>query len=249
MAQITNKGKAWELRNSIWMLWAILTFGALNYISFFYASYKVKRKKWFFAAIIYSIIFILTMVVTEVVPIEHWFYDLTLAAYFIGWIFSIVHVFKIRPEYLLRLEAIVSSGYKEKEIESLKRKISQEYVTTISNEDAQKSITSTTIHKQPKEFEQEAIKENKISPSDIQIVNVNTASEQELAKVPGIGSIFAKKVISVRNQENGFKSFDHFVEILSIKPHLIEKIKPHLNFSESSDHDVVKKSEGRIVDF
>ncbi|HZH60281.1 MAG TPA: helix-hairpin-helix domain-containing protein [Metabacillus sp.] len=247
MAQITNKGKVWELRNSIWMLWAILTFGALNYISLFYASYKVKQKKWFIAGIIYSIIFIFTMVITEVLPTEHWFYDLTLVAYLIGWIASIVHVFKIRPEYLLRLEAKVSSGYKEKEIESLRRKISQEYVTTSPTKNTQKSKAAS--QEQSKMVQEETVKEIKETSSEIQIIDINTASEQEIAKVPGIGSIFAKKVISVRTQENGFKSFDHFVEVLSVKPHLIGKIKPHLKFPESFSKDQVKKSEGRIVDF
>ena len=50
---ITGRGKGWEMRNSIWMLWAILTFGFLNYVSFYYISYRVKQRKWFFAALIY----------------------------------------------------------------------------------------------------------------------------------------------------------------------------------------------------
>lgn len=249
MAQITNKGKVWELRNSIWMLWAILTFGALNYISLFYASNKVKQKKWFIAGIIYSIIFIFMMVISEVVPTKHWLYDLTLAAYLIGWIASIIHVFKIRPEYLLRLEAKISTGYKEKEIESLKRKISQEYVTKSPIENTQKSIITSPVTEQSKVVQEKVINESKEVPSEKKIIDVNTASEQEIAKIPGIGSIFAKKVISVRNQQNGFKSFEHFIETLSVKPHLIEKIKPYLAFPESSSNDLVKKSEGRIVDF
>lgn len=248
MAQITNKGKVWELRNSIWMLWAILTFGALNYVSLFYASYKVKQKKWFIAGIIYSILFICLMVISEVVSTEHWLYDLTLAAYLIGWITSIIHVFKIRPEYLLRLEANISSGYKEKEIETLKRKISQEYVTT-TIENTQKSKAALPVKEQSSVVQNKGLTESKEASPEMHMIDINTASEKEIAKVPGIGSIFAKKVIAVRNQENGFKSFDHFVETLSVKPHLIEKIKPHLTFPESSSNDLVKKTEGRIVDF
>lgn len=241
MAQITEKGKGWEFRHSIWMLWAILTFGALNYISFYYISYKVKQRKWFITGIIYSILFILVMVVSESFPTEHWVYDVTLGAYLLGWIASIVHVFKIRPEYLLRLEAKISSGHKAKEIESLKQKIAQEYGTTTASE-KRDNTNSTVLHEQQKMV-------NKETSSKIQIVDINTASEQEIAKVPGIGTIYAKKVVLVRSQENGFQSFDHFVEVLSVKPHLIEKIKPHLKFPETHSIQPAKKSEGRIVDF
>lgn len=83
----------------------------------------------------------------------------------------------------------------------------------------------------------------------IHIVDINMATEEEIAKVPGIGSLFAKKVVSVRNEEKGFKSFDHFVEVLLVKPHLIGKIKPHLVFSETGRPEQNKKTEGRIVDF
>lgn len=249
MAQITEKGKGWEFRHSIWMLWAILTFGALNYISFYYISYKVKQRKWFIAGIIYSILFILVMVVSELFPTEHWVYDVTLAAYLLGWIASIVHVFKIRPEYLLRLEAKISSGHKEKEIASLKHKIAQEYGTTTASEKRDNTNTNSIHHEQQKMVSQETINAIKETSTEIQIIDINTASEQEIAKIPGIGTIYAKKVVSVRSQENGFQSFDHFVEALSVKPHLIEKIKPHLSFPENPSIQPVKKPEGRIVDF
>ncbi|MFK2825997.1 helix-hairpin-helix domain-containing protein [Bacillus sp. B190/17] len=250
MARITEKGKVWELRNSIWMLWAILTLGFFSYVSFFYASYKVKQRKWFIAGIIYSALFIMLIVVMESVPVDHWFYNVTFMIYFIGWIASIVHVFKIRPEYLLRLEAKISSGYKEKEMQSLKQKITQEYAAAHSIKREEHSIADNHVVEEQPEMIQPVEKEKEKEPSsEVQMIDVNKASEADIAKVPGIGGLFAKKVISVREQENGFTSFDHFVEALAIKPHLIEKIKPYLIFPDHSHPEQTKKTEGRVVDF
>ncbi|MBS4196297.1 ComEA family DNA-binding protein [Lederbergia citri] len=232
---ITNKGKAWELRNSIWVLWAIFSFGFLNYVSFFYASYRVKQRKWFIAGIIYSIIFIMTMVVTEIFPEEHWVYNLTMVAFLLGWIFSVFHVFKIRPEYLLRLEARIASGQKEKDIQSLKEQINREYSGAEPFLRSNNDSKTTTI--QPKHEE------------EIDIININTATEEEIARVPGIGALFAKKVVDARYKENGFTSFDHFTEVLSIKPHLVEKMKPYLAFPEKTKSNAPERAEGRIVDF
>jgi DNA uptake protein ComE-like DNA-binding protein len=241
MASITTKGKAWEFRHSLWMLWVFLTFGVLNYVSFFYASYKVKQKKWFIAGIIYSIPFILMMITADTALSEHWISDVSTMSYLIGWISSVVHVFKIRPEYLLRLEAKLSSGYKEKEIENLKKTIAREYSTT-SKTNIQHKLKTASKDQVIRELQPE-INKNKA-------VNINHATEEELAMVPGIGVLFAKKVISIREQENGFKSFDHFVEVLEVKPHLAEKIKPYLLFPEKEPVVAsTKKSEGRVIDF
>lgn len=231
---ITGRGKGWEIRNSIWMLWAILSFGFLNYVSFYYASYRVKQRKWFFAALIYSFIFIMTIVVIEVFPEEHWMTDVAIATFLLGWVFSIVHVFKIRTEYLLRLEATITTGQKEREIQSLKEQITREYGGT-----AEAAPKTAAV---PRAMEQK-------SEEKIDIVDINTASEEEIAKVPGIGALFAKKVLEARSRENGFASLDHFVEVLSIKPHLAEKMKPYLAFPEKTQTSSLEKTEGRIVDF
>lgn len=238
---ITDKGKAWELRNSIWMLWAILTFGFFNYISFFYISYRVKQKKWFIAGIIYSLLFILAIVAMDVISSEHWFADLSLGAFLLGWIVSIVHVFRIRTEYLLRLEARFTTGQKDLEIQSLKEQIERENA---------RNIMVNRVVDTPEEIVLEEKNEVK-SEESVAVIDINTASEEEIAKVPGIGALFAKKVVEARGKENGFTSFDHFAEVLSIQPHLIGKMKPYLKFPENNqtETDPMKRSEGRIVDF
>ncbi len=241
MASVTDRGRLWELKNSMWMLWVFLTFGFFNYISFFYVSYKVKQRKWFVAGILYSIPFILMMTTSDTVLSDHWLNDVGTISYMIGFIVSIIHVVKIRPEYLLRLDAKLSSGYKEKEMDHLKKAIAREYGAT-PKMNQQRVITPQIVDEQ--------IKFNEEKEMRVEQVVINETTEEELAKIPGIGGLFAKKIISTRSQENGFQSFNHFVEVLSVKPHVAEKIKPYLLFPEKETVVVsAKKTEGRVIDF
>lgn len=241
VSSLTSKGKAWEYRNSLWMLWTLLTLGFLNYVSFFYVARKVKQKKWFRAGIVYSIFFIIFALAT----------DSFATIFIISWIVSIFHVFKIRTEYLLRLEAVQASGLNNRQLDKLKETIAKEYERPNSNYTASHTRIEERApimpQTQPTERNSNKMEERNIIDKPI---DINTASEKEIAEVPGIGSIFAAKVIAVRSQENGFNSFDHFVQTLSVKPHLAEKIKSHVIFSTTSHNEQrVKKTEGRIVDF
>lgn len=238
---ITSKGKAWEYRNSLWMLWTLLTLGFLNYVSFFYIARKVKQKKWFRAGIVYSIFFIIFVLAT----------DAFAPVFIISWIVSVVHIFKIRTEYLLRLEAVQASGLNNRELDKLKETIAKEYERPNSNYATSNKRVEEIAPNMPQNqlVERESNKTEERNVID-KPIDINNASEKEIAEVPGIGSIFASKIVSVRSQENGFKSFDHFVQTLSVKPHLAEKIKSHISFSYNSHTEQrVKKTEGRIVDF
>ncbi|WP_060788630.1 helix-hairpin-helix domain-containing protein [Geobacillus zalihae] len=235
---ITNKGIKWEIMNSIWMLWAILSFGFFNYVSFFYAAYRVKQRKWFIWGLLYSIPFILFVISMEAIDEKHWLDDLIFAIYFIAWIVSIIHVFKMRAEYLLRLEARVS--LKENELEQLKKSIKKEYEALDGP-----SIDETVKNKAD-------MKDGKVNIEGRAIdrpIDINTATEEEIASISAIGGLLAKKVVAVRAQEGGFRSLEHFAESLQLKPHVIEKIKPFVKFPEVEAARKQGKHEGRVVDF
>ncbi|MBB5326043.1 DNA uptake protein ComE-like DNA-binding protein [Anoxybacillus tepidamans] len=231
--QITNKGRKWEMMNSFWMLWTFFPFGFFNYISFFYASYRVKQRKWFIAGVLYSIPFILFWIVDEIVDENHWLNDLSFIALFFSWVVSIIHVFNMRAEYLLRLEA--RSLSKASELEQLKTLIKEEYkVDTLMNETAKNA---------------EHVNRDMEEPVTDRLVDINTATEEEIASIPAIGGLLAKKVVAVREKEGGFQSLEHFSNCLQLKPHVIEKIKPFIKFPEAEVPPKQNKHEGRVVDF
>ena len=57
-------------------------------------------------------------------------------------------------------------------------------------------------------------------------VNINTASEDELETVPGIGPSTAEKIIEYRKQHGGFTSIDELRAVKGIGEKKLEKMRP-----------------------
>lgn len=238
---ITSKGKVWELFNSAWMLWAIVTLGFFNYISFFYIGYKVKQKKWTVAGIIYVIPFAGYMFLYDLFEEDSLMANLFLGLIIVSWIVSIIHVTKIRAEYLLRLEQYKLKSTANIELENLRNNIQNEYNNTPT------IITSPKAENKKEIADNTADKEN-----EIKLIDINTENEETIASVPSLGIILAKKVVKVRAEQGGFHSLDDFSDKLQLKPHIRERIKPYVTFSSiNNSNNPIKREEkaGRIVDF
>ena len=60
------------------------------------------------------------------------------------------------------------------------------------------------------------------------MVNVNTATLEELQLLPGIGESRAKAVIDTRKQRGGFKSVNDLVEVKGIGDVSLERLRPYV---------------------
>jgi len=56
-------------------------------------------------------------------------------------------------------------------------------------------------------------------------VNINTASKEELTKLPGIGPAYADRIIAHRTEKGNFTSVEQLTEVKGISPKTLEKIK------------------------
>lgn len=59
----------------------------------------------------------------------------------------------------------------------------------------------------------------------LQVVNLNTASLEELQTLPNIGPSRAEDIIAYRNANNGFKTIDEIQNVTGIGPATFEKLK------------------------
>ncbi len=58
------------------------------------------------------------------------------------------------------------------------------------------------------------------------LVNLNTATKEELQTLPGVGPAVAQRIVEYRAKFGPFKSVDELLEIRGIGPKKLEKIKP-----------------------
>lgn len=61
------------------------------------------------------------------------------------------------------------------------------------------------------------------------VVNVNTATLDELQALPGIGEARAQAILAARQARGGFKSVDELLEVRGIGPANLERLRPHVS--------------------
>jgi competence protein ComEA len=70
---------------------------------------------------------------------------------------------------------------------------------------------------------------NKLAPNEK--ININTASAEELDRLPGIGKTKAQAIVDYRNQNGNFKTLEDIEKVKGIKAGSFEKIKDYIKLS------------------
>jgi competence protein ComEA len=60
------------------------------------------------------------------------------------------------------------------------------------------------------------------------VVNLNTATAEELMLLPGVGEARARAVIEARKRRGGFQKVEDLLEVKGIGEAGLEKLRPHL---------------------
>ena len=58
------------------------------------------------------------------------------------------------------------------------------------------------------------------------VVNINTATTEQLEMLPGIGESRAQEVVALRKKNGGFKSVDELSEVKGIGTVALERLRP-----------------------
>lgn len=63
-----------------------------------------------------------------------------------------------------------------------------------------------------------------------QRININHASAEQLAALPGIGAVKADAIIALREQKGGFTSSSELQEVRGIGPATVTRLEPLISF-------------------
>ncbi len=70
---------------------------------------------------------------------------------------------------------------------------------------------------------------SELSPEEKpELLNINTATAEELQTLPGIGPAMSQKIIHHRKEHGNFTSVDELTEVKGIGEKTLEKLKPYV---------------------
>ena len=68
-------------------------------------------------------------------------------------------------------------------------------------------------------------------PSITGVVNLNTATRQELQLLPGVGEVRATAIVAARKQRGGFKKVDELLDVKGIGPAMLDRMRPYVTLT------------------
>jgi hypothetical protein len=258
---VTNRGAAWEWGQSWWILLTI-PMGMLSGPAFLYAGRRTRTRKWVIAGFVYLLTWV-AMGLTPTrpktpgagtprpaaqegkspIPYGSPAADMLFAGAMVLWVTSMVHALAARNEFLRRLDAVQASD----PFADVRREVAEEIELEAVPAPPPGAFTAAPPPPPAPALPPRAAEPVRAEPAG-DAVDLNNAPEDELARLPGIGPVLARRAAEERRVRGGFDSLEEFGGVLALKPHILERLRPRVVLGPPS----APPSPGagrRVVDF
>ena len=250
----TNKGADWEFRHSLWVIWG---FFGLAFIAFLIIANGAKKRQWFIYAAVYAALFALWLAFTEAGE-ESALYDVGTTIGAFNLIGGTIHLFLVRKEYLRRRVIIAEEGYQVDEMELERQRMHRERGMADTVEQAQEKLRrrieerQAATQQEPVQRPQQPATPKPAAPKvPVEPIDINTCSITQLADLPGVTLVMAKKADDIRRERGGFKSVEEFFEAIQLKPHFVMQVQDKVTCAAPQPEapTVTDEPVGRKLDF
>lgn len=193
--EITVRGKKWERKNSLWVIWSFFGFSSISFLNI---GIKAKEKKWIITGIIYFVVLWGGMIIAGDMPEKAG--EILADAMMILYIVSIVHPFLVRKSYLKKYDMILRNNEVELEREKTKRaKESLERANEIRNiENEAKKVSENLKDNEQIQVEEGDKKEEQVSN------DIEKKQEQRKQNSNNVQKDIGKKTNNINKDSNSF---------------------------------------------
>ncbi len=244
-------------KKSKWFWWCFVPY--FNWAAWIHAFARSNNRRYVFLAMIYSIPFITAAVVDGVVEALHWseekqkpLQDGLAGVAIVFWIAGIVHVMLQKDSVDLQIiERDQGNPGAQQPVRLRSSRTTAEPVSESQVENVISGLASATPWvppppPQPAQQLREA--QASTSPATPDRIDLNSATETQLAGLPGVGIILAKRAVIERQRRGGFGAVEEFCDALGLKPHIAEHIRPLVEIGPKGNLQG-SSSSGRVIDY
>ncbi|MHB8896000.1 MAG: ComEA family DNA-binding protein [Candidatus Geothermincolia bacterium] len=215
---ITERGWGWDIRHSLWVLW---TFTLITgFIGFLYIGRRAKKKKWIIWGAIYASVPVIGFIGALLTPEKGYNLqsDIVLGASILMGLYCVGHAFFVLPEYLRAIN-FLETGYIPEE------KTDSPPTTSFPLPTESPAAADTAA---PEESPASAGADFNRPGRAVQValIEINTASLESLASLPGMSTSLAGKAVELREALGPFKTVEEFCEALALGAEASSGLKP-----------------------
>jgi hypothetical protein len=209
MAADPERSRWWELEHSWWLFLIAIGIGFLTWAGFGYVGLRTKRRDWLAWAAVYLGLIAASTYLLDAYEEDQWQLSLGVFGLLGCWIGGFVHGLVIRGEAVDMLSADEDPRLKE-----ARRRLRF------------RGEAGKIAHDNPLLAREAGIGGGGDSFGGL--VDVNSASAEEFAQLPGVSLDLAGRIVEVREKIDGFDSVLDFANLIDLPPRFVDGLRDRL---------------------
>jgi hypothetical protein len=191
-----ERAEARSRRLRLW--WLIFAFNPFwtTWVAFLYAGLRAKKQEWLVLAAAYAAVELAGLAIVD--GASGWRQDVGALLTFVPWLVGIPHALTLRDEYLDRRDVLDDPRLRDARRLELRRSMAGELARG----------------------DPELARDSQMLGSDL--VDINHASVDELASLPGVDRRLARKIVHTRDEVGGFSSLYDLGHLLDLDAPLVD---------------------------
>ncbi len=203
------KGTPGRFRGKAWLLLAVIPFALTTWAAFVYIGIRARRPRWLAWAAVYAAMLVAYLVIDTTAQHSNAAAAAAAAIGLLAWIGGGAHAFAISDDAVRRIR-----GRTDPALDAARMRIER------------RAEGRKLLAKQPVLAKEIGLGRPDIpGADDYGLVDVNHASPEALARMPGITDQIARQIVGKRAQAGGFSSVEDLGLVLDLAPGIVEQVR------------------------